>query len=722
MAGELDNILNAANRALFKWAGKQVSNAWEQRALGKKAAEVIEALKNKGLTFDEAQQAESAVLNGADPNTVIAHFLQIAENRAKLENPPPIHGGSRWALRDDLKPKGLLHDADRHWWGGQGLYLGGLFVEDPQVRALDDNWLFWDGEGHITTVAATGSGKSRFLLIPNLLRYDGSCVVHDPKGELYHATSDFRRTIGKVFRISPFEDRTHSFNPLKQIETMDDARALAELLLPRKSTGDAQFYDDEAINFLSAFILYIAQIRPGQAGGPQDVIPGTIDELRERTAVMSTTLRQELELLANDEMPRGIRRAAQVAMTKSMDKGLPSLIQTLNQSMAIWDDEGLVTATSHSDFDFRDLKNETITVYLHVPLEKLQAYNQFLQIMLTTALNAMTKNPIRPRKPVLFVMDEFLTLGHFPPFLSALRTHRDAGVRLWYLMQDVSSLRETYPENWNSFFSQTALRTFFGTSETSEAEIVSEQTGMTTIAYESNSVSSSSQASEHSEHGLNASMSQSSSIQYTGRPLMTPDEVITNLSACDADGTARLAISRINNVAQPIAHILTSWDKGEFGLSRFGGPAYVRHSEILMSIFDRVNQQAFGGQQSQPKGGVAWVDFSMGRDGSTPHGIGAMYQIGLDRIAISPKYFFHEVHILADMAQEDQDQSQESFQAIDFLYRLILHEMIHREVGDLYEGHGPKFRSACVGAYERLGAAQSGLSRPDKPDLSAWPN
>lgn len=722
MFKDLNNGVDAFNKIVSKWAVKHINKAWQQRQKAKQANEVVDTLAHKGLTFEEAQEAENAILNGADPQTVRNHFLQVARNRERLNNPPPIHGGARFALREDLHPKGLLHDADKHWWGGKGLFLGGLSINDERTRALNDNWLFWDGEGHISTVAATGSGKSRYLVIPNLLRYEGSCVVHDPKGELYHSTSDYRRTIGKVYRISPFEKKTHSFNPLRQIQTMDDARALAELLLPRKSTGDAQFYDDEAINFLSAFILYVATIRPGQDAMQKGVVPGTIDELRERTAVMSETLREELELLAKDYMPRPIRRAAQVAMTKSMDKGLPSLIQSLNQSMAIWDDDGLIAATSYNDFDFRDLKNETITVYLHVPLEKMQAYKQFMQIVLTTALDAMTRNPVRPQKPVLFVLDEFLTLGHFPPFLSALRTHRDAGVRLWYLMQDVSSLREIYPENWNSFFSQTALRTYFGTNDTSEAEFVSEQTGMTTVAYENTSVSTSSQASEKQDHGLSMSMSQSNSVQYVGRPLMTPDEVISTLSRQEDDGTVRFAISRINTVAQPIVHLLTTWDKGEFGMSRFGGPAYVRHSEILMSIFDRVNEQAFGAQQSQPKGGVAWVDFSMGRDdGSTPHGIGAMYQIGLDRIAISPKYYFSEVHILADMEHEDREQSQESLLAIDFLYRLILHEMIHRKVANVQDGHSKRFLAVCRNVYKRLGAAGRGIAAPTPENVGNWP-
>lgn len=722
MFKDLNSGINSLNRMLIGWAGKQVKNTWEQRKRTKVAEEALNTIVTFGASQAELEEAYTAIMEGAHPNVVINHYRQLAENKRRLENPPPIHGSSRWALRQDLKPKGLLQDFDKHIYTGKGLYLGGLLIDDPQTRALKDNWLFWDSEGHITTVAATGSGKSRYMLIPNLLRYDGSCVVHDPKGELYNATSDYRKTIGKVYRIAPFEEKTHSVNPLSQIESMDDARALAELLLPRKSTGDAQFYDDEAINFLSAFILYIATIRPGQDMEQKGVIPGTIDELRERTAVMSETLRKEMELLSRDYMPRSVRRAAQVAMTKSMDKGLPSLIQSLNQSMAIWDTPGLVAATSINDFDFRDLKNETVTVYLHIPLEKMQAYKQFMQIMLTTALDAMTKNSARPRKPVLFIMDEFLTLGHFAPFLGALRTHRDAGVRLWYLMQDVASVKETYPENWNSFFSQTSLRTYFGTNELSEAEIVSEQTGMTTVAYENASLSSSTQNTPDSNNGPSESVSQNSSIQYAGRPLMTPDETISLLSQAEGNGSARFAISRMNNVAQPICHIMTAWDGGEFGVSRFGGPLYVYPSPYLKSIFDTVNEQAFGGNQSYPKSGIAWVDFSMGRGGHTTiHELHCHYQLPLDRIAFNIRYYALERVFIDALENGTAQDSDEVARNHDLLYRLMLHEMIHREVGDMTSGHNEKFKRICQRIYEHMGGENSGLRPPCAANLSLWP-
>jgi type IV secretion system protein VirD4 len=49
-----------------------------------------------------------------------------------------------------------------------------------------------DGSGHLLTVAPTRAGKGTGQIIPNLLRWTGSCIVIDVKGENYLRTAGFR--------------------------------------------------------------------------------------------------------------------------------------------------------------------------------------------------------------------------------------------------------------------------------------------------------------------------------------------------------------------------------------------------------------------------------------------------------------------------------------------------------------------------------------------------
>jgi len=717
MFDDLDKMADGLSKLTGRWARHTIKKAWNDYRLNSTANRMLPMLARE-FPPETADEIAQQIANGADPEQAIQHYRRVMEQQEKLRHPPPIHGGARWAHRNDFRNTSLLQNVAKACYAGDGLFFGGLAIEDPHLRELPDNWLNWNGEGHLTTLASTGSGKSRHLLIPNLLRYKGSCVVFDVKGELYNATSHLRRRLGPVYKISPFDDATHAFNPLSTVETVDDGRALAELLLPRTATGDARFYDDEAINFLGAYILYIAQI----------IYPEhlrTMDTLRERTAVTTDMLYEDLEKLSAEDMPRAIRRAARVARTKSMDKGLPSLIQSLNQHLAIWDNDGLMAATSHADFDFRDLKDQTATVYITLPLDKVDAYQQFAKLVMSSALSAMIKNPNRPQQPVLFVLDEFLTLGNFPAFAKALRTHRDAGVRLWFLLQDMASLKEAYPQNWETFFTQSSVVSYFGTNDPLEAEHVSKQTGTTTVAYESSSVSGSLTGNREDIDRNTASLSQSSSIQYTARPVATPDEVIALVGSEAAPGE-RLAISRIKGITHPILHVLPAWDKGEFGTSRFGGPAYTQRSELLEVLFDQLNRDAFEGKQP-PLDYIAYQDYSMGRGGGSAfHQILAMYKVPLNAIVIMSKFNKVEEAItrMEDMPKSE-DRNFYLSMCVEFLKRLVLHEMIHREVflrtEDPETGHGTVFMQIANEVHARLGE-QYGYDKPDPQSPHIWPD
>jgi len=90
-------------------------------------------------------------------------FGLILYARSHREAPPaPLagsHGSARWGdPRDLIRPRGLI-------LGRNGRHL-----------------LRCEGEGHVLTVAPTGSGKGVSAVIPNLLAYPGSVVVVDLKG------------------------------------------------------------------------------------------------------------------------------------------------------------------------------------------------------------------------------------------------------------------------------------------------------------------------------------------------------------------------------------------------------------------------------------------------------------------------------------------------------------------------------------------------------------
>lgn len=479
------------------------------------------------ITAIKAGQPYEGLLAAADE----ARAARAKANQLR-KNPPPIHGSAAWAKAPELQNANLLFETEPDT--GAGILLG---------EAHNQN-LYWQGESHLLTVAPTRTGKGTMQIIPNLLRYKGSAVVLDPKGELATATADWRReNVGPVYILNPFElapfgTETAAINPLDQIKNAQDALKLAEMIYPRTNDDKQKFFDNEAIGFLSGVIEFTAKYAPPHLRN--------FGYIRDALSANDENFDNLVEAMSDPEMPASIRNAARSIHTKNSDVSIPRLFDSMNQHLRIWDTEGLRRATATSDFDFKDLKNDPATVYLVLPFDELTTYSTFVQMIFAMALDAMLANQNRPDIPVLFVLDEFLGLEADDRFVNALRTHASAGCRLWFFLQDLPTLEQKYPTTWKSFF-QAEVKTFFGTDDPHTAGLISDYLGDTTVVYDLPSTSP-------SVGGQAASYSISENVQLTGRPLLKADEVIRQLAAIDLS-EPRPAINFIRNVPPTAAHI-----------------------------------------------------------------------------------------------------------------------------------------------------------------------
>src|SRR3546814_6314241 len=103
------------------------------------------------------------------------------------------YGSSRWASRKEAERAGLFEP--------RGVFPG----------RLKRDYLRHDGPEHVMAFAPTRSGKGVGLVIPTLLSWTGSAVIHDIKGENWRSeehTSEVQSLIRNSYAVFCFQKTT----------------------------------------------------------------------------------------------------------------------------------------------------------------------------------------------------------------------------------------------------------------------------------------------------------------------------------------------------------------------------------------------------------------------------------------------------------------------------------------------------------------------------------
>ena len=119
---------------------------------------------------------------------------------------------------------------------------------------------------------------------------------------------------------------------------------------------------------------------------------------------------------------------------------------------------------------------------------------------------------------VMFMMDEFPTLGKMEQFMTGIAYFRGYKVRLFLIIQDTEQLKGTYEESgMNSFLSNSTYRVTFAANNIETANLISQLVGNKTVEQES--------LNKPKFFDLNPA-ARSLHVSETQRALLLPQEVI----------------------------------------------------------------------------------------------------------------------------------------------------------------------------------------------------
>jgi type IV secretion system protein VirD4 len=233
---------------------------------------------------------EGAYIAASSGVAAIVVAVAMSVWRAREVTKITTYGSARWAETREVRRAGLLkHD---------GVLLG----------QWHGAYLRHDGPEHVVCFAPTRSGKGVGLVVPTLLTWPGSAIVHDIKGENWTLTAGWRASFGRVLLFDPTNADSAAYNPLLEIRRGEwevrDAQNIADVLVdPEGALERRNHWEKTSHSLLVGAILHVLYAEPDKT------LAGVANFLSDPKRPIEPTLRA---MMTTPHLQRATRREGAV--------------------------------------------------------------------------------------------------------------------------------------------------------------------------------------------------------------------------------------------------------------------------------------------------------------------------------------------------------------------------------------------------------------------------
>ena len=395
----------------------------------------------------------------------IAVAIGMSVWRAREAKDAATYGSARWAGKDEVKAAGLL-DPD-------GVVLG----------RYEREYLRHDGPEHVLCFAPTRSGKGVGLVVPSLLTWPGSAIVHDIKGENWTLTSGFRSHHGRVLLFDPTNPKSSAYNPLLEVRRGEwevrDVQNIADILVdPEGSLDKRNHWEKTSHSLLVGAILHVLY-----AGGDK-TLAGVAAFLSDPKRPIESTLAAMMTTSHLGEAgPHPVIASAARELLNKSDNERSGVLSTAMSFLGLYRDPVVAEVTRRCDWRIADIVGDKLptTLYLVVPPSDINRTKPLIRLILNQIGRRLTEDlqAKGDRHRLLLMLDEFPALGRLDFFESALAFMAGYGLKAFLIAQSLNQIEKAYGPN-NSILDNCHVRVSFATNDERTAKRVSDALGTAT--------------------------------------------------------------------------------------------------------------------------------------------------------------------------------------------------------------------------------------------------
>lgn len=472
------------------------------------------------------------------------------------------YGSARWGTSKDIKP--FMHP---------DFFQNMILAKDIGLTMGKPTKPKYARNKNCLVVGGSGSGKTRFVIKPNLMQMNCSYVVTDPKGTVLEEVGrmlnrgtkkegeekHFEPYRIKVFNVIDFSKSMH-YNPFRYIRSEKDILKFVTTLINNtrgdgEKAGEDFWVKAERLLYL-AYIGYIWYEAPEEEQNFRTLLyminASRTSESDEGYKNAIDLIFEDLEAVTPDHF--AVRQYKKFKLAAG--KTAKSILISCGARLAPFDIEAMLELTDYDELELELLGDRKTALFVIIS-DTDATFNFIVSIMYTQMFDLLCDRayekyggslPIHVR----CLLDEFANIGQIPQFEKLIATLRSRGISVTIVLQAKSQLKAIYKDNADTIIGNCDSEIFLGGKEGSTLKEVSEMLGKETIDISNTSDTRGTSRS----YGINN--------QKNGKELMSKDELaVMDGEDCivQVRGVRPFKVKKFDIEKHPRYHLLSDYNK-----------------------------------------------------------------------------------------------------------------------------------------------------------------
>lgn len=344
---------------------------------------------------------------------------------------------------------------------------------------------------NVIILGASGSGKTRGAVIPNLLSAVGSYIITDPKGNLYKKYGGYMREMG--YRVVDLDlihpERSVCYNPLCYVRSTNDILKLAHQIVygsnVKKGGNYDPFWDRASCILLSALIGYFLDGGKGVECSIQGII-----RLLSMIDVEAVEDGEDCEIDSAFAIVNRRHKAingedcwsyTQYKKFKNLARKTNScIIATLHAVLGELDIKELRQMMLYDELDIESIGNRKTVIFVEIS-DTDRSKDTLANIFYSQAMNILCSyadeqcSDSRLPVPVRFILDDFATNCRIDGFENMISNIRSRNISAVLILQSIAQLEEGYSVSAHTIMDNCDTQVYLGGNDLDTASVIAKK-------------------------------------------------------------------------------------------------------------------------------------------------------------------------------------------------------------------------------------------------------